>query len=209
MAVTVQINSTFSIGGHGSTSTKTFSVDADINNSPTELVPALKTSTLTTRTSDTAGIVTSSTHGIPDTATICLYWTIAGVNYYRYDVDIDSVATDTITFSGGAGDVLPTTTTAISVCRGLQVDFIVNGTNVQALSFGGAQKTISSFIDDAAASQLVIVMSANEKYNWYYDNGNVNPITGHNIVAVNVYNISSIASTYSVSAGYNNSTDQV
>lgn len=205
----VNVNTTLSIGGIGTTSTKTFTVDQVINNAPNETVPAYKVATLSTRTSDTAGVVTSSAHGIPDTATISLYWTISGVNYYRYDVDIDSVLTDTITFSGGSGDVLPAQSTVINVSQGLQIDFMLNGTNLKALAVGGTQRTISSFIDDAGASQHVVEMTANEKFQWYTGNGYTNPITGHNIEAINIYNISTTACTYSATAGIDNTLDQV
>ena len=72
-------------------------------------------STLTTRASDTAGTLTasSSTHYVATGSTVDVRWS-GGT---RTNVTVGSVSGTSIPFSGGAGDVLPAESTAITVTR--------------------------------------------------------------------------------------------
>jgi hypothetical protein len=78
---------------------------------PSVVAPAAKAGTLTTRTSDTAGVATSTAHGLAGTETLGLFW----AGGYRYGVAIDSHDADTVTFSGGAGSNLPVADTVIRI----------------------------------------------------------------------------------------------
>lgn len=81
-------------------------------------------STLTTRTSDSAGVITAPAgHGITTGATIDVYWmkTInsGGYDYpvahIRYGMTVGTVSGTSIPVSGGLGDVLPTAASEIYV----------------------------------------------------------------------------------------------
>jgi hypothetical protein len=81
-----------------------------------------KTGTLTTRTSDTAGVLTlGSGHGIEAADTFDVTWN--SLANRRLTVTADSVDATTVTFSGGSGDVLPSTSTAV---RAIDPRFTIN-----------------------------------------------------------------------------------
>jgi hypothetical protein len=88
------------------------------------ILPAGKAGTLTTRTSDTVGEATlGSGHGITTGITVDIYW--AGGR--RYNVNVGTVAGTIVPFSGGAGDVLPITTTALVVTPQVQINTTIDG----------------------------------------------------------------------------------
>ena len=205
MSKLITVVTNVNIGGNVTTISKSFNCDAADENAPNETAPAAKVGALTTRTSDTAGVFTKLTHGVLDTETIAIFWTGGA----RYDVDIDSVTGDTITFSGGNGDNLPADESAVSVSQMLQLDVPVNGTNLQALCLQADQDFIASVVDASGDSVLMAERDANDAFLWYDGNGD-NPVTGHtDIVAVNFYNKSATAASVKALHGKNNTLSQV
>lgn len=72
--------------------------------------------TLTTRTDDNTGVITSAAHGLATSDFVSVFWTDgSGVEKFRANMDITSTTTDTITVDLGQGDVLPAATTAVIV----------------------------------------------------------------------------------------------
>lgn len=72
--------------------------------------------TLTTRTDDNTGVITSAAHGLTTSDFVSVFWTDgSGVEKFRANMDITAVTTDTITVDLGQGDVLPAATTAVIV----------------------------------------------------------------------------------------------
>lgn len=203
MSKQISIITNVNIGGNTATVQKSFACDSATENSPNETAPAAKVGALSTRTSHTAGVFTKTTHGIPDTATIAVFWT----GGYRVNVDIDSVTTDTITFSGGTGDNLPAEADAVSVSKLLQVDAPFTGDNLAAICIQGSQDIVASVID-VSGSILDADLDANDAYLWSIGSG-INPVAGDTAVAVNFYNKSLVAATVSVIYGMNNTLDQV
>lgn len=91
---------------------------------------------LTTRTSDTAGTVTTdAAHGLAGTETIAIFWTDSGIRKCAYNATVSSKTTNTVTFSGAAGDVLPAgpagtgsgTTVRVAVAQLLDDDVHIPG----------------------------------------------------------------------------------
>jgi hypothetical protein len=91
-------------------------------------IPAAKAGSLTTRTSDTAGVVTCSPgHGLTTGMIVDVYWA-AGV---RYGVAI-TVATNAVTLADGdhtAGAVLPAQATAVVLCQQVEIATAIDGDN--------------------------------------------------------------------------------
>src|SRR5690606_24192972 len=67
-------------------------------------LPAAAAGTLSTRSTDTTGVVTVVGLELGPPAVCAIYWVVARL----YHVDVDSVDGDAVTFSGGEVDVLPT-----------------------------------------------------------------------------------------------------
>jgi hypothetical protein len=90
-------------------------VSADTNNPFEVTIPAAKAGTLTTRTDNDTGVVTSVAHGILDTDNIDLY--DADGIIIRKDMDVTAVTADTISINAGSGSNLPVLTTAVKVAK--------------------------------------------------------------------------------------------
>lgn len=96
--------------------------------------PPVKVGTLTTRTSDTAGTLTMETgHGIASfTLNQTFYWVENGLLKSRRNTTIGTVSGDSVPFSGGTGDVLPSTSTVMY--HGYQVSDYRAGPTVYQIS---------------------------------------------------------------------------
>jgi hypothetical protein len=195
MANTVTVNSNLTVAGIISSSSATFQVDKLINNQPDETIPVAKSGTLTTRTDNDTGVITSTAHGITASDTIAIFWT----GGKRYDVDVTAVTDNTISFDLGSGDNLPSQDATVTVSTKVTLDEMFNGTQLRALAIGGSTASLFSFLDDSATpvSVFAVAKTAGEKFQWYgkgsIDNGYENPLTGHNITQINCYNQSTSA----------------
>lgn len=93
-------------------------------------LPAGKSGTLTTRTDDNTGIVTvASGHGITGSDTVDVYWAAGR----RYGVDVTATDATTISIDLGAGDNLPTASTAVVVVKQVIVNKAIDGDNVEII----------------------------------------------------------------------------
>lgn len=93
-------------------------------------LPAGKSGTLTTRTDDNTGIVTvASGHGITDSDTVDVYWAAGR----RYGVDVTATDATTISIDLGAGDNLPTASTAVVIVKQVVVNKAIDGDNVEII----------------------------------------------------------------------------
>jgi len=199
--VTININA----GGNTAVASSSFNSDFAAENSPDEVAAFALTGSLTTRTSATAGIVTSASHTITGLV-ICVFWT----GGYRVDVDVDSSDTNTITFSGGSGDDLPDEDTAVYVSERLQVDTLLNGANLSLLCLKADQSFLVSVLDSSDVSQLDTERNAGDAYLWYSGAGD-NPLVAiTDIAKINFYN-RSLTTDANVSAiyAYDNTLDQI
>lgn len=73
--------------------------------------------TLTTRTDNNTGVLTlEAGHGIATGNTICIYWTVAGVNGHQRRSTVGTVSVNSVPIDLGVGDNLPIATTPVIVC---------------------------------------------------------------------------------------------
>ena len=109
------ITSSSSASGGGLSVASTESVEVPIVSNINTSVAAAKTGVLTTRTDANTGSLTMDTgHGITTGQRLDLYWTISSVNYQRRGLTVGTVATNAVPIDGGSGDVLPSTSQAIT-----------------------------------------------------------------------------------------------
>lgn len=184
MAVPVNISISYQSGANSPIRTAVImSNDSGNYKSPTESVPAAVSGTLTTRTSDTAGVLTSNGHSFTTNDKLCIFWGTSR----RYDVTVTGVDTNTITFESGTGDNLPIATTAVSISKNLQVDYSVIGDNLKSICATITQNGIIDFLDSSLASLHTAEVSANNPFIWYDGIGSTNYFAGDTIAKINVY----------------------
>ena len=148
-------------------------------------LPAGKAGTLSTRTSDTAGVATlAADHGITTGMMVDVYWA-AGV---RYGVTVGTVSGTSVPLSdSGAGDVYPAASTAIVVAPVTVIDTDFDG---DLASMIAALTTKRGHIDfrTAAASATAAELQANEAYTWASDTGVVNPLASDDVASIRMSN---------------------
>jgi len=131
MALTAQKNWSFQFPGarafsSGSGNQVTF-VSALVVQKTLPALVAAQTGTLTTRTDDNTGVATLSTgHGIATSDVVDVYWS-GGVRYGM----TATVATNAVTIDGGAGDVLPSSSTAVTVVEQTAIEVNFDGDDAQ------------------------------------------------------------------------------
>ncbi len=143
------------------------SADGAIRHGPITL-PAAEAGDLSTRTTDTTGVLTIAGTTLQIGDTIDIYWD----GGRRYDVDVDNVVADDVTFSGGAGDILPAVSTAITAARQVAIATDFDGANLVAV---GALCTAHGHLSfqEGGATELSVDLPAREA--WFWLNGSTAP----------------------------------
>lgn len=150
-------------------------------------------------TAGAAGVMTlASGHGITDADTVAVIWA-AG---YRYGCTVSSYDSTSVTLTGGAGDTLPTSG-AVVVAVQQEIDLAFSGTELKALSISSDCDVIAT-LEDAGGVELVKSISADSAYQWNYQNGEANPVTGDDIVKAHIYAKTANSGTAKILVGYDN-----
>jgi len=172
MAKTTNISSNITIAG--TTISNNASITSDTWASWTDTLEAADGGSLTTRTSDTEGVVTldDSSHALETGDVLDLYWT----GGKRRGVAV-TISVNEATISGGSGDVLPTQGSDISVAKVKEVDMDFNPTNMQAIAVSLNQGGQLVFINSSNAELANYTLVANQGWMWYDGNGYDNPLT--------------------------------
>jgi hypothetical protein len=144
-------------------------------------LPAGKAGTLTTRTDDNTGIVTvGSGHGITISDTVDVYWETGR----RYGVDVTAQDATTISIDLGAGDNLPTATTAVVIVKQVPFNLALDGDNAKIVGVSyevagasgyGCRVTLFDSADDTITG---LYLEANAPNVVDVEGGQTNPYTG-------------------------------
>jgi len=159
-------------------STISRSADGSIRHGPITL-PAAEAGTLSTRTTDTTGVLTISGTALQIGDVIDVYWD----GGRRYDVDVDGVAGDDVTFSGGAGDILPAATTAITAAEQVTIDTDFDGADLVAIGALCNARGHLSF-REGAATELSVDLTAKEAWTWFNASTAANPLASTVVGAI-------------------------
>ena len=206
MANTATLSTLINAGGQSisSTTTRTGSGVSGIS----ETLTAAKAGSLTTRTTDTTGVITTtSTHGITDSDRIFIFWD--GGHRRNITVSAYDVGNKTITFTAatGGGDVLPAEGTAITVSVKVDMAVTFDGDTLQSLMVHSTQRAVVSFEETAGGTVQAYtqILTANETYVWHKDQGVLAAtlgLTGNAITNLRAGNASTTAATLMVVAIY-------
>jgi hypothetical protein len=159
----------------------------------------VKTGTLSTRSSDTAGTLTlTAGHGVTDGALLAIYWATGKVTH----ATVGTVSGTSVPFTGAAGDVLPAQTTAVTAAVGVVIDAVFTGANATGVA---CQCDQAAWFDwrDAGGSEWLVEVDANLAVLWASELvGATNPVTGDSIITVVAYNQSATAATAKIGVDY-------
>ncbi len=149
-----------------------------------QTVAAAKIGSLTTRGSATAGTLTMNAgHGFTTGARLDIYWD----GGRRYGVTIGTVSTNSVPFTGGAGDDLPVTSTAVTAMLPTVVTpFAVTGDQAQAVLAGVGSAFAGTVIyaaSDNSTILAILLTSAIKSYVWVTGQG-TNPLAGTTVAKV-------------------------
>lgn len=177
MAIAIQ--KTITVGGKSIGESRSIATVGDLAHEKS--YAAAKVGTLTIRTDNDTGSLTMVTgHAITTGQRLDLYWAEAGVLKHRRGVVAGVVAGDVVPIDLGAGDNLPPAAhTPINVMVATQVDFRVDGDEVQGFSVACTGRAQIVFATAANAEIAAFVLPiAGLARSWFKDDGSVNPLAG-------------------------------
>ncbi len=118
-------------------------------------------------TSGTFTIANSGTATFAGTEKVCVFWTVGGVNYYRYDCTISSgTSQNTFTISAGTGTALPSGGQAVLVATNQDITdgVSITGNNVQQLLVTSSQPGLVEWLNATPAQDRLSLLSAANSY---------------------------------------------
>lgn len=189
---------------------KTYSPTGSNLLSPSVVLPVAVAGVLTTRTSDTAGIVTATDHGFIGDEVLGILWLdpTTGVLKCAYDAsqtDGTVASSDTLTFADAVGDTLPVQDTAVRVVtreRNILSAPIPGGDDLLLLKLTSTQDAYcilwSGSGTSADTAEVETPVSPDDSY-IYPINDEAVPFT-NDIIVVDWYNYALAASTSKVEA---------
>jgi len=160
------------IAGAPLNSTLSRSADGGIRHGPITL-PVAEAGTLSTRTTDTTGVLTITDTTLEIGDVIDIYWDGGRC----YDVDVDNVVGNDVTFSGGAGDVLPAVDTAITAAEQVVIDTDFDGAVLVAIGALANARGHLSF-QQSAVTELSVDLVQSEAWFWADNLSIANPLVG-------------------------------
>ena len=156
-----------------------------------------KAGRLTTRTSDSVGVVTMTTgHGFTTSQVVDLYW----VGGMRLGVVLGTVGAPTADTavpiaSGGAGDVLPADETDVVMSARTIITLPLDGDALKLMAFLAGGRAGLNFLDDLDASlDTQELADANSPYDWALGSG-TNPLAGETLGSITASSGAAAATT--------------
>ena len=198
------ITKTASFGGVTFNENRTVTATGGITKE--QSLPAAKTGSLTTRTSDSVGELTMTAgHGITTGQRLDIYWDIGGVTGHRRGVTVGTVAVNAVPITGGTGDVLPVDESAVTAMVPVELDARFDGDEVVAIAVTGAGPSIVVFADDADAELHFVHHPLSSQVTQYFSTSGVtNPLAGEVVDTVFISHGDSAGSkTVKIAVGVN------
>jgi hypothetical protein len=154
-------------------------------------LPAAKAGTLTTRTDNAAGTLTLGTgHGVATGNTIDLYWD----GGRRYNVTVGTVSGNSVPISGGAGDNLPSLSTAITAAVQTVIDAQFDGDLVLAIAALCAKRAHLGFYQTTTL-KLSLDLVAGEAWIWWNGGAGTNPLATADVTSIKASQADTTAQT--------------
>jgi hypothetical protein len=157
---------------------------------------------LTTRTSDTAGVITLGAHPFLDNDVLSVCW--AGGS--RIKATVTAHDATTITIGSGTGDNLPVATTPVVVAKVLNIDSDFAGDKIEMIAAVCGNDAAVGFYSSADALLLQLKLSGGdpqgEPWWWVKGAGVANPLAGVTVGYILVGNGEAVPATFNLAALY-------
>ncbi|MGV3486234.1 MAG: hypothetical protein ACO1RT_17580 [Planctomycetaceae bacterium] len=158
-------------------------------------LPAGIEGTLSTRTNDTAGILTvNEGHGVTDADTIAVFFD-DGV---AYNCNVSAATATTITFDSAEGTVLPAADSEIIASVQASYALLLDGDSLRVFAIFCTYRAWIDFRTSAPASVLVYDIAAREGRIYVSDVDAINPLASDDVATVHVANGSTTATTLEI-----------
>ncbi len=177
----------------------TFGVNSEIDSSLStpwdESVAAAKVGQLTTRTSATVGTLTMVTgHGITTGARLDIYWTESSVAGRRYGVTVGTVSVDSVPFSLGTGDNLPTNLTAVTAMVPTELPIVITGDDAVSVAAAASIGPATVVFADSGDAEIYPFLATDTTTNFVWvENQGDNPLAGGSLAKVFISHANSSA----------------
>jgi hypothetical protein len=147
---------------------------------------------LTTRTSDSVGVITlASGHGITGSDVIALQWATGR----RRNITVSNPLTLTIDIEDGEGDVLPADESDLVVCKEATIESLWTGNKAQLITLSCDRDCQVRMCDDGDVELLALELLANSPYFWCLSSGLTNPVAGDSVAKLVVSAGTAVAGT--------------
>lgn len=190
----LQITKTFQ-GVAGGSQTITRTAAGGLSLDPT--VVAAKAGTLTARTDNDTGSVTATGHGLAQNDLVDVYWSGGS----RYGMVVGVVAGDVVPVDGGAGDNLPSTSTAVTIIKQTVIDADFVGDKVKGLAVVPDQRATVLFYESTTL-RLAVRSNSNESWDWVSDQNIANPLATFTISSIRVSQAATVPAVVRVGVLY-------
>lgn len=203
MTVSGTMGITGNMAGSAASCTYTRTASGGINQNTS--LAAAKVGALTTRTSDTAGTLTMvAGHGITDGQVIAIFHPTTGCSY---SATVGTVATNSVPFTGAAGDVLPADESAVTVQVMTVLDCDFDGDKLELLMAKFTGRGVILFEDATPTVLHAQEIAAGEAYYFIDDTLQANPLTGNPVDRIRIASgDSTAANAFSFGCLYNSNT---
>lgn len=141
-----------------------------------------KSGTLTTRTDNDTGVITSTAHGITDADTVNVFWAVQAGQATagnRMSMTVTGYAANTINIDLGTGDNLPIEGATVMVSKQTIINTDFDGDLMKMFVAHCSQNAQIDVQDVGNATLLDLDLTANEPFIWVSDQGITRPITGN------------------------------
>jgi hypothetical protein len=194
------MNNTFgfniSIAGISISGTSTRTTSGTISEELT--LGSAKSGTLTTRTDANTGTLTlESGHGVTTASTIDIYWD----GGRQYNVTVGTVSGTSVPFDSGAGDDLPTATTAVTVQMQNVIDIDFDGDLLECAAALSSERGRLQFFDSGGL-EFGIDLAEGEPWIWLSDGSETNPVVGDDITYCTITTASTDGANFKMGIGY-------
>lgn len=201
---TIQFNQSMGAGGVSASGAIQATVTTQVGVDPT--LPAGQQGTLTTRSSNTAGVITLDAAAVPtvtDADLVSLFW----ADGHRYGMTVSLVGADTVTFTGGSGDNLPATTTVVIVAKEITIDLAgVIGNEVEMFCVSCVSNCHFHIHDNVGTGNLILIpcyLKAGQSQGWFDGSVFANPFAGLELGTLVASNGGTTAVTFNLAMGLN------
>lgn len=151
--------------------------------------------TLTTRTSDSVGVITvAEGHGLTTSDTIAVFW-IAGM---RYGVTITGTTATTVTIATGAGTVLPAVSSVVTIGKEVVTSLGHIGDDLKIFAIHSTNRLSANIRDVTPATIEALDVAARESWAYISNYSGANPFAGETLVTAVLANGGTTAVTANI-----------